>query len=231
MFNCSETIAFSKISRFWEKYGNQFPIYIQKYFKANIFEIIENNSIEKVDEVSKSIFCYLGLLTMEADKEGQFISFFEQYFNTGNLFNKNFVDIGQGYLPTLANKISEEKAKHSFIGKVKTFNPNLILSGKNMECFYRSFEQSELDDSADIVVSFSPRENAEKILNIAIEKNKELLLNFDGYIPKNKGLSSTKLNEFISCLYSYSKKNIDSNFEADIVNYTQADKALVLKKK
>ena len=79
-----------------------------------------------------------------------------------------------------------------------------------------------------MIVSFAPREVAERILVTAVELNKELLLNFDGYIPDN----ITSQEAFINKLCEYASNFKDYRMDLDIVNYSENDKmALVLKRK
>ena len=85
LFNCSKNQVYSKISKFWSANKNKFSRHYQKYFTANIFDIIDENSILAIDEITRSIFSYLGFLNIEYDKEGQFVSFFEQYFEDNGI--------------------------------------------------------------------------------------------------------------------------------------------------
>ena len=70
--------------------------------------MIEKNSVDVVDEITKSIFNYLGLLCFESDKESQFLSFFEQLFGASDLYKKGIVCVTHNYVPTLSNKIAKD---------------------------------------------------------------------------------------------------------------------------
>ena len=232
LYNCSANRAFSKIQKFWELYGNKFPTYFQKYFKANIFEIIDNNNLDSVDEVTKSIFNYLGLLSFNADKESHFLSFFEQYYNANDLYNKNIVSVTQNYVPTIAKKISDEMHKGHYKGSLRTYGPNILITDSRVKPIEKQFTNFDLTDDDEMIVSFSPRENSERIFMSAINKEKELLLNFDGYVPERDSFVIPSKDSFLGELYDYAKRNKSEAFDVDIVNYSlEGDTALVLKRK
>ena len=227
LFNCSTDRAFSKIKKYWEINEKNFPGYYQKYFKSNIFEMIEQNDINIVDDITKSIFSYLGILSFNYDEESQFLSFFEQYFGLDNLYNKNILDVTQMYVPSLAKKIADEKSKIKASGLIKAVGPNVGHEETNYESSKKGFSSSDAS-KVDMIVSFAPREVAERILVTAVELNKELLLNFDGYIPDN----ITSQEAFINKLFEYASNFKDYRMDLDIVNYSENDKmALVLKRK
>ena len=229
LFNCSDSKAFSIISKFWDKYGEQFPLYYQKYFKANIFDIIENNSLENVDEITKSIINYLGLLSFDADKESQFLSFFEQLLGANELYGKNIVSTTRDYLPTMSKKIISEN-KHAAI---RTYGPNIITARRDgVNTFKKAFLKYDLTDSDDILVSFDPRENIEMLVYLALESQRELLLNLDGYIPDRSCLFKRDYESFLNELYKNIMTKKSDNFDADIISYSlDGDRALVLRKK
>ena len=232
LFNCSTNRAFSKIQKFWESYGDRFPLYFQKYFKANIFEMIDSNNLEGVDEISKAIFNYLGLLSMGADVESQFLSFFEQYFKANELYNKRIVSATQNYVPTIEKKIADEIYKGHHCGSIKTFGPNIITSDSRVNPILKSFSPYELSEEDQMLISFAPRDNAERILSAAISKEKELLLNFDGFVSDNSSLFAPKKESYITKLSSYAKNNKSSEFDVDVVCYSpEGSQALVLRKK
>ena len=229
LLNCSFNRAIAKTKQFWDLYGEKFPEHYRKYFTSNIYDIIDNNDISKVDDVTKSILNYLNLLSIEADKESQFLSFFEQYFDYTDLYNKNIVAVTNDFLPTLAKKISMEKEQ----GIVKTFGPNLIV-GENchLKAYKKSFSMHDLTEDDEMVVSFSPRENAERIFHAALNKEKELLLNFDGYVPDRDAFFMPSEDAFVAELYDYAMRHKSDAFDADIVNYSLGGgTALVLKRK
>ena len=232
LFNCSTNRAFSKIQKFWELNGSRFPLYYQKYFKANIFEIIDNNDLENVDDVTKSILNYLGLLSFSADKESQFLSFFEQYFNANDFYNKKIVAVTQEFVPTLEKKVSDEMFKGHYNGSIRTYGSNIVVPDPKLHPINKQFTKFDLDVKDDMVVCFSPRENSERIFFSAVDSRKELLLNFDGYVPERDGFFMPTKDGFLGELYDYAMRNKSDDFEADIVNYSpQGDTALVLKRK
>ena len=231
LFNCSTNRVFSKIQKFWESYGDRFPLYFQKYFKANIFEMIDNNNLDGVDEVTKSIFNYLGLLGMEADKESQFLSFFEQYFGNNELYNKKIVSATQNFVPTVEKKIADEIFKGHHSGEIRTFGPNVVVSDTRVKPISKGFSAFELANDDDMILSFAPRENAEKILIAAINNQKELLLNFDGYVPERDAFFMPSNDGFFGELAYYANRHKNEAFDVDIVNYSpQGGTALVLKR-
>ncbi len=231
LFNCSINRAFSKIQKFWETYGDRFPLYFQKYFKANIFDMIDNNNLDGVDEISKAIFNYLGLLSIDADMESQFLSFFEQYFSDNELYGKRIVSATQNYVPTIEKKIAEEIYKGHHGGKIKTYGPNIITSDSRIKPVLKSFSSHELTDEDDVIISFAPRENAERILMAAISKEKELLLNFDGFVPEKDAFFSSKKDGATTELSSYAMSHKPTGFDVDLVRYSPAgNQALVLKR-
>ncbi len=232
LFNCSTNRAFSKIQKFWESYGERFPLYFQKYFKANIFEMIDNNNLDGVDEISKSIFNYLGLLSMNADMESQFLSFFEQYFKASDLYSKRIVSATQNYVPTIEKKITDEIYKGHHCGRIKTFGPNIITKDPRINPELKSFSPYELSDDDQMIISFAPRDNAERILSSAVSKEKELLLNFDGFVSDSSTLFASRKKDFVNKLSNYAKSNKSSEFDVDVVNYSiEGNQALVLKRK
>ena len=127
LLNCSFNRAIGKAKKFWDTYGDKFPEHYRKYYLANIYDIIDTNNINVVDDVTKSILNYLGLLSFNADQESQFLAFFEQYFNSAELYSKKIVGVTYDYLPTLANKISKEKADKS----IRIYGPNIVTDSND----------------------------------------------------------------------------------------------------
>ena len=232
LFNCSTNRAFSKIKKFWELYGDKFPTYYQKYFKANIFDMIDSNNIDIVDDVTRSIFNYLGLLSFGADKESQFLSFFEQYYDANDLYGKKMVAITQNYVPTMSKKISDEMFKGHYSGSIRTYGPNILIPDTRLRTVGKQFTKFDLTDEDDMIVSFSPRENAERIFMAAVNADKELLLNFDGYVPERDAFFVPTKSAFLGEMHDFAERNKSDEFDVDIVDYSpQGDSALVLKRK
>lgn len=235
LFNCNENKVFSKILHFWEKYESEFPKYYQKYFKSNIFEMIEKNDESKIDDITRTIFNYLGLLSMHADTESQFLSFIEQYFDAKTLFNKKIIGITHNYIPTLGVKISNEMEKIKSEGSLKVYGSNLInMDTYNFDIHKKMIDKNDFHDE-DLIVSFAPREMSERIFLTAISLNKELLLNFDGYIPERDAFFSPTKDSYLNELYYYGKEHKDASLDIEIINYSSYSdtnhSALVLKRK
>lgn len=225
LFNCSENRVFSKTAKFWEKNKSNFPLYYQKYFMANIFEMIEQNDISIVDDITLTIFNYLDVLNIDFDKESQFLSFFEQYYNVNNFYSRNMVEITQNYVPVISKKIADIKAKNHLSGTIKSYGSNLIdCNDSSLEINRKNYDIRDSYERDDLLVSFTPRDDVDSLLRAAIENKKELLLNLSGYMDDER----SKLDS----LLKYSASNMDGNFELDIVNYSlDSDIALVLKRK
>ncbi len=234
LFNCSLDRAFGKIKKYWDKNGSLFPDYYQKYFKSNIYEMIEQKDIKKIDSVTRSIFSFLGILNFYYDNESQFLTFFEQYFGSDNLYNKRILGITQSYLPSLIKKMAESIEKSENSGNIKAIGPNIIMKPDDKERFEscrRAFFDRDTN-GYDMLVSFSPKENAERILSSAVHEQKELILNVDGFIPDSRGLFTPSREEYLNKLYSYAKDHKDASFDADMVSYSlDDDMALVLRRK
>ena len=235
LFNCNENKVFSKILHFWEKHESEFPKYYQKYFKSNIFEMIEKNDDAKIDDITRTIFNYLGLLSMSADTESQFLSFFEQYFNYTELFNKKIVGVTHNFIPTLSVKISKEMERINSQGSLKVYGSNLInMDTYNFDIHKRMFDKNDFQND-DLIVSFAPREMSERIFLTALELNKELLLNFDGFVPERDAFFLPTKDSYLNELYYYGKDHKDPSLDIEIVNYSSYNdtnySALVLKRK
>ena len=83
-----------------------------------------------------------------------------------------------------------------------------------------------------MLVSFAPRENSERVFKAAIHKGKELLLNFDWYVPEKSQFRTPTPEEYLKDLYEYANRFKSSDFDIDVVRYSaKGDSALVLKRK
>jgi len=236
LFNCSKNQVYSKISKFWSANKNKFSRHYQKYFTANIFDIIDENSILAIDEITRSIFSYLGLLNIEYDKEGQFVSFFEQYFN--DVYDKNISVFSSDYVPATAGKIVKSIKTQNKNGRVDVFGHSIIADLPDLNyCdkpYMKKYNGSELLKN-DLLVSYTPEEYAEDLIDYANQNEKDLFIKINGYFPDLDKLLSPEYHGYIKStedeLYTKIKREKNPNMDLDICKLSNEDHILSLVRK
>ena len=236
LFNCSKNQAYNKISKFWSANKDKFSKHYQKYFSANIFDIIDENDIISIDEITKSIFSYLGLLNISHDKEGQFVSFLEQYLN--DIYNKNISVFSSDYIPATAGKIVKTIKDNNQDGSVEVFGHALITGLPDLKYFEKPFMKKYNGEDLfrnDILISYTPEEYAEDLLDYANQNDKDLFIKISGYYPNLDKLLDPEYHGLMKSneeeLYAKIKREKNPNMDLDICTLSNDDRVLSLIRK
>lgn len=194
-----------------EKYGSEYPDYLKKYLLRNYYD---DNEMDLVAQVKAK----LGVLPAQYD----YFKKFEQILAKHNLIRGNILEVGSGYYPILAERLSTYPDV-----KVTSVDPHLVSADSSNVTLIKGEFPFAIDVTKyDVIISSRPCLATQKIIEIANQTHKPFSILLCKCVPGNfANISTSKLwAKYVGNLIKYTSGSDSIVYEDEITVGSNKDK-------
>ncbi len=171
-----------KLQEFLFFYSDEYPVMASRFLEQKF----SSQEIDATVDVVLQILDMLDLLPKDKNIYIGFLNYIKQYFT----LDKDILEVGCGFLPSLARHIDkEQRLLHK--GTITCYDNNLILDQFSNICLKKENFTLETTGNYDYVIGLAPCEATETIIRWANQHNKEFSIALCGctHFSKNMLLS------------------------------------------
>jgi hypothetical protein len=203
--------VYKDFNKFIKKYGALYPDfakqYILEHFESDINECYRSGVINQV-------YAEIGILPDEENTYKDFINLMKKKYN----IYSNILEIGSGFIPTMAQYIDDEQ--RSVSGTITVYDPELIIEKRgNIKLFKNNFTCNDSVNDYDLIIAVAACEASKMLIRKANDANKDFMIALCGcvHLPDNyPSYMYYDCSYYHNYMFDIASNNLDSSRELNV---------------